>query len=150
MKILVSDIRVEDRQRKDLGDIDRLVSSIKEFGIIQPIVLLSDFDTKSIRLVAGGRRLESLKKLGVIELEHGKEFIWRDEIIGSEPERIHRRKAIELEENLRRKSLTWQEEILAKQELLRIYQDIYGALLAELQQAQSGKGLRILDSELES
>lgn len=125
--ILISDIIVEDRIRTDLGDIDKLCDSIKEFGIIQPIVL-NKYDTETGNglpftgtfLIAGGRRLVAMKRLGIKELEHGKHFVWRDEY---DP---LRRKAVELEENIRRKELTWQEQLDAKQRLFDLMQQIHG------------------------
>jgi hypothetical protein len=127
--ILVSDILVEDRIRVDLGGIDKLADSIKKFGVIQPIVLtefipngdnIESPQNWKPKLVAGGRRLTALKRLGVKELKHGIEFIWR----GEEDKLM--RSAVELEENLQRKELTWQEELSGKQKLLEIMQRIHG------------------------
>lgn len=56
-------IKIQDRFRKDLGDIDGLATSIKEVGLINPITVLSD-----LTLVAGGRRLEAFKRLGEDEI----------------------------------------------------------------------------------
>jgi 16S rRNA G966 N2-methylase RsmD len=47
------------RFRKDMGDIDELASSINEIGLLQPIVV-----TRENVLVAGGRRLEAVRRLG--------------------------------------------------------------------------------------
>lgn len=116
----ISDIVVSDRVRADLGDIDRLCNSIKEFGIIEPVVLSVEADFKRVLLVAGRRRLAALERLGRTELRHGVEFIWRGE------ESPLRRKAVELEENLRRKDLTWVEIVTGKQQLLDLMQAIYG------------------------
>lgn len=52
-------ITVTDRHRADLGDIAMLAKSIRENGLIQPIVLNSVH-----RLIAGQRRLEACKSLG--------------------------------------------------------------------------------------
>lgn len=140
MFVKVSEIIVEDRQRQDLGDIDGLANSIKEYGIIQPIVLehrlypgavipVNDVaeanrheEILPYRLIVGRRRLAAISKLNWAQLEHGKHFIWlaeanRDEL---------RRKAVELEENLRRKALEWQEEVDAKKKLLDLMQSIHG------------------------
>jgi DNA modification methylase len=112
------------RQRKDYGDVSGLAASIKQFGIIQPIVLQRQAD--GIVLVAGGRRLAALRSINTTELHHGKEFIWRDEDL-STPEGSLRLSAVELEENLRRKDLSWSETILAKQRLFILMQSIHGA-----------------------
>ena len=50
----ISDIRIGQRFRKDLGDIDTLAKSIQEIGLIHPIAVTCDLD-----LVAGRRRLEA-------------------------------------------------------------------------------------------
>lgn len=113
--IKTNDVIVEDRIRKDLGDIDELANSIKELGLIQPLVLSHD-----LKLVVGGRRLTALKKLGVKELEHASHFIWTEEL---DEIRI---KAIEAEENIKRKELTWQESVLGKKRLLDLLQSIHG------------------------
>lgn len=121
-------IVVDSRIRTDLGDIDGLSNSIKQYGLIQPIVL-GRVDGE-IRLIAGGRRLTALKRLGIKVLTHVTpsargEFIWDFEQQTSEDAKL-RFRALELEENLRRKQLDWREELLGKQALLAMMQDIYG------------------------
>ena len=121
----IDEIIVDNRMRKDLGDVTQLATSIKENGLIQPILLtrLTENDLVHFRLVAGHRRLEALRKLGVTELNHAEHYLLREELQDDE----YRRTAIELEENIRRKSMTWSEEVLGKQKLLEVYQRIYGA-----------------------
>jgi ParB-like nuclease domain len=121
----IDEVIVENRMRKELGDIDQLAASIKENGLIQPIVLtqIQENDLTHIKLIAGHRRYEALKKLGITELEHNVHFWWREDLADDE----YRRNAVELEENLRRKNMTWSEEVLGKQRLLVIYQKIHGA-----------------------
>ena len=121
--ILVADIKDDNRQRKDYGDLTGIIASIRQFGIIQPIVIQRSGD--ELILVAGGRRLAALRQIGIPELRHGKEFIWRDEDL-SNPEGSLRLQAVELEENLRRKDLTWPEHIQAKQRLFELMQSIHG------------------------
>lgn len=53
-------ITVGSRFRKDLGDIDTLVASIRDVGLIHPIVI----DTKN-HLIAGERRLAACLRLGL-------------------------------------------------------------------------------------
>ena len=55
----VTDIVIGERFRKDLGDIAALANSIRDVGLIQPLVVTSD-----LRLVAGRRRLEAVRELG--------------------------------------------------------------------------------------
>lgn len=123
----IDEIIIENRMRKDLGDIAQLAASIKENGLIQPVLLTSvaENDLTHYKLVAGHRRLEALRSLGVTELNHAEHYLFREELRDDE----YRRSAIELEENIRRKSMTWSEEVLGKQKLLEVYQRIYGAPL---------------------
>jgi ParB-like nuclease domain/MT-A70 len=58
-KLPIADIKVRSRYRKDLGDIQSLAASIKELGLLHPIVVRPDD-----RLIAGERRLEACKLLG--------------------------------------------------------------------------------------
>lgn len=60
----VDQIKVQNRIRKDYGDIDELAASIKELGLIQPIIVTSDYI-----LIAGERRLMAVKKLGWKEIK---------------------------------------------------------------------------------
>ncbi len=105
----INEVLVENRMRRDLGDIDQLSKSISENGLIQPIVLTSfqENDLMIIKLVAGHRRYEALKKLGITTLVHAEHFLWRDDLATDE----YRRNAVELEENLRRKQMNWAEEV---------------------------------------
>lgn len=113
--MLINEIKVENRLRTDFGDIDTLCNSISEHGQIQPIVIGRDNV-----LIAGGRRLYALKRLGIKELIHAQHFVWNDEL------NPIKRKGMELEENLRRKDLSWQEIVTGKQQLLELMQSIHG------------------------
>lgn len=115
----VNEVLVTNRMRSDLGDIDGLANSIREHGLIEPIVLVLS-ETEGCKLLAGERRLTALKRVGVTELVHAKHYIWNYEL---DP---LKQKAIELEENLRRKELSWQEEVRGKQQLLELMQRIHG------------------------
>ena len=55
----VNTIRIRNRIRKDLGDIDSLRESMRRSGLLNPIIITTDFC-----LVAGQRRLEAAKRLG--------------------------------------------------------------------------------------
>jgi DNA modification methylase len=111
----ITEIVVGDRVRKDFGDIDQLANSIREHGLIQPLVI-----TRDKRLIAGERRLRALNKLGILTVIHTIHFVWKDEIDEL------KLKGMEVEENLRRKQLSWQEEILAKKRLFEIMVQIHG------------------------
>ena len=62
--IAISEIRVAERHRGDLGDLEGLEESLRELGQLQPIVVTSD-----LRLIAGGRRLAAAQSLGWVEIE---------------------------------------------------------------------------------
>jgi ParB family chromosome partitioning protein len=55
----VSSIRVGQRHRRDLGDLDALVASIGRDGLLQPITITPDG-----LLVCGARRLAAVRRLG--------------------------------------------------------------------------------------
>ena len=94
----IDEILVEDRQRKDLGDLTSLSQSIKDYGLIQPIVV-----NQSKRLVAGGRRLAACIHLGWEEIP----------VVYIETLSERQLTILELEENIRRKEMSWVENTLA-------------------------------------
>ncbi|PJZ68500.1 chromosome partitioning protein ParB [Leptospira perolatii] len=118
MKIRVSDIRVRNRIRKDLGDLHGLRNSIQELGLLHPVII--DLDNT---LVSGERRLECVRQLGWEYVDV------RIVDVRSKKERI----LIEAEENNVRLPFTNEEQNRA-QELLRrySYSGIFGKLWAWL------------------
>jgi len=92
----------KERQRRGVGNCDDLIESIPRIGLIQPIVV-----TRDLVLVAGGRRLFSMKKLGWAYLHHPDHFLYTEEL-----DKLTLCE-IELEENIKRKNLSWQEEVQA-------------------------------------
>lgn len=56
-------IRVGERHRLDMGDVDSLAESIRRIGLLHPIVVTPDH-----RLIAGGRRLAACDQLGWAEI----------------------------------------------------------------------------------
>lgn len=86
-----------DRVRSDYGDLDTLATSIKDQGLIHPIVIDLNY-----RLVAGGRRFRAMRdvlKLPEVEVN----------FIEVADDATLRR--LEAEENVRRKDMTWQEQV---------------------------------------
>lgn len=128
--VVPTDIVVSNRIRRSVVDIERMISSLKEFGLIEPIILRMDNDKPT--LVAGGRRLEAIIKLQWPTLEHGMHFLWREESRGSDTKAKLYFTAMELEENVCRQDLSWAEQVEAKQRLYEIMQQIHG-------EAQSGR-----------
>jgi ParB family transcriptional regulator, chromosome partitioning protein len=57
-RLPINKIRVRNRHRKNLGDISSLAASIKDIGLLHPIVVRPDG-----RLIAGERRLKACKHL---------------------------------------------------------------------------------------
>jgi site-specific DNA-methyltransferase (adenine-specific) len=122
--VVPTDIVVSNRIRLDKGDVEKMISSIKEFGLIEPIILRMDNNKPT--LVAGGRRLEAIIKLAWPVLEHGMHFLWRDESRNGDAQTKLYFTAMELEENVCRKDLSWTEQVEAKQKLYEIMQEIHG------------------------
>ncbi len=94
-RIPLAEIIVDERFRKDLGDIEKLAENLAKRGTFHPLVVTTDY-----RLLAGGRRYAAAKLLKWEEI---------DCHVIDEVDAITARE-IELEENLERKNLTWQEE----------------------------------------
>lgn len=88
------------RQRRVLPPDDNLAESIATHGLLQPIVITS---TDPPVLVAGERRLEAVRSLGWTAINCT--------VITELSE--HKRHEVELEENIRRAELSWQDECLA-------------------------------------
>ena len=108
--IQISAVKVHQRFRSDLGDLTPLKASMTRIGLLQPIGL-----TKGNVLVYGHRRLEAAKLLGWKEIPYI--YVDADE---------SKQQLAELEENLRRKDMTWQEEVSAKAELHKLFRKLYG------------------------
>lgn len=106
--VKLEDITVDERYRKDMGNIEELALSIQEKGVLQPITLDSN-----LHLLAGGRRFAAVTHLGLKDIP----ALIRD-IEGELDAR-----EIELVENIHRKQFTWQEESLLVQEIDRLYKE---------------------------
>ena len=91
MQVLIKDIKIKKRVRKDLGDLEMLKESLKRFGLMNPITINSQNE-----LVAGHRRLEAAKALGWISID-AVQVDTKDKLLLLE---------LELEENVQRKPFT--------------------------------------------
>lgn len=111
--IPISTILLGDRQRIDHSNTDGLKESLFQYGTIEPIIL-EPVSENSYRLIAGGRRLRFLQELGHETLYHGSVYDAARPgfVLGRElsKDELHE---LELEENIRRKAMTWQEKALA-------------------------------------
>lgn len=91
-------IRREDRQRRDLTHIEDLADSIYRLGLINPVTIDHNYI-----LIAGERRLEACRHLGWTHISC--QFL--EDLTPTQ------RLLIELEENIKRKDITWQEHTAA-------------------------------------
>ena len=114
MKKKISEIKLDKVLLRSLGDIRSLADSIKEHGLLQPIVI-----NQNRELIAGRRRLEAAKMLGWTEIEVN--------VVSTEDDYDHLAKS--LVENVQRKQLTWQEEVRFVQELHQLMQARYGSAI---------------------
>lgn len=101
--IEVSSITVDrtSRQRREITDVDELADSIRRLGLIHPLVIRRDHS-----LVTGERRLNAVRTLGWTHVS----CQFTDEVD------IRVLKAIELEENVKRRDVPWQDQVKALQE----------------------------------
>jgi len=111
-QLKVSEVKVGERFRTTFDGIEELAASIKEFGLIEPVVV-----DKNNVLIAGERRLKAhqMLKMEFIEVRYMSDL---DEL---------QKREIELEENLHRRDFTWQEEVMAKAKLHALKQKIHGS-----------------------
>lgn len=117
MNIPIYQIAILNRRRKDLGDLQSLAENIKLNGQIQSGVVRKATEADRSEgvdpvatpfvLVAGGRRYAACMLAG---LETYRADDW-----GELPPL--QQKVLELEENLNRKNLNWDEEVLLKEEI---------------------------------
>ena len=68
MLIDIDKIKVENRIRKDFGNITELAEDIKQNGLINPPVVIAESDG-TFTLLAGERRLRAMRSLGYKQVE---------------------------------------------------------------------------------
>ena len=107
--IAVAEIKISDRARTEMGSVGELCTSIQKFGLLNPIII-----DQYMNLHCGERRLRAFKELKL-------EFIPCRFIENlSEVEKLE----VELDENIRRKELTWTEELFLKEKITRKWQEL--------------------------
>ena len=107
----LSEILVGERFREEFGDVDELVDSIRQKGIIQPLSIDSNMN-----LLAGGRRYHAATIIGLPTVPVIiREFV--DELDSRE---------IELMENVHRKDFTWAERAKITQRINALYLEKHG------------------------
>lgn len=104
-----------ERTRTDYGDIPSLISSIRENGQIQPILITRGLEGR-LELVAGGRRrkacIEGKMPIHAVVKESCSDIELR---------------TLELEENVRRKDLSWDEQAKAVKDLDELKRKVHGS-----------------------
>lgn len=98
----------DSRQRRDL-DTQDLEDSIRQYGQLQPIVI-ETLSSGAHRLIAGERRLSSCRNLGLPILAIDRSELSQIEL-----------QIIELEENIKRQGLCWQDESAAVARIHQLY-----------------------------
>ncbi|MGC6177499.1 ParB N-terminal domain-containing protein [Lacrimispora sp. 38-1] len=91
MILKINDVKIGQRVRDEYGDMESLTNSIRDYGLLHPIVIDANYN-----LIAGCRRLLACERIGMKEIEA--------KMLGEISERELR--VLELEENIRRKDLT--------------------------------------------
>lgn len=112
MKVKCNKIKIGERVRKDLGDIDSLADNIKELGLLQPIGI-----TKDNELVFGGRRLAACKSLNYEEIEVV--VIDSDDLLGCETTENVNRKSFNMSERIAIRKVYKEKEIEKKAEMMK-------------------------------
>ncbi len=114
-RIPLSEIKVDERFRQDLGNIEEFAKNLEKRGTFHPLVITAD-----LRLLAGGRRYAAAQFLKWEEI---------DCHVIDEVDDITRRE-IELEENIWRKDLTWQEKAKITTAIHSLYTEKYGVAVS--------------------
>ena len=90
----LTEIKVGERFREDFGEIEELIESMKDKGIIQPLTVSNDME-----LLAGGRRYKAATEAGLTEVP----------VLIRQTDGELDAREIELIENAHRKDFSWQE-----------------------------------------
>lgn len=114
--IPLSSILVEGRLREDLGDVTELAESIRDNGLLQPIVVERiSHPTFAYALRCGGRRYAAYTLLATNKVPCDPSLSptnWESiPAVVFEEMPSYKRTLIEMEENIRRKGMTWQETL---------------------------------------
>lgn len=120
----------EGRQRRELKNIEELAESIRNVGLINPILI-----DRTGRLVAGERRLTACQLLGLNPVP----VQYTDE---TSKEVLH---LVELEENVKREDLCWQDRVRATVE----YHELRLSMSEGWTQADSARELGVGDSTVD-
>lgn len=126
IEVPVKSIVIEDRWRGEYGDLNKLIQSIKEHGLLHPLVVTSFGQPEgSYRLLAGGRRYRCITSLGWETV--------RCTVLPTEDE--YSQRLIELTENFDRKDLTWNEQLEVRNKLRKLMEDKFGKKVGRTESA---------------
>ena len=134
--IPVDEIVIEERFRKDLGNLEALKESILTVGLLQPIGIDSNN-----RLLFGGRRTEAIKQLHLEGKHNGEVAAICFGTLSTDEQFI-----LELVENNLRKDFIWHEELALKK---RIHSE-FCAKNQKWSEAQTAEKLGITPSNMSS
>lgn len=118
----------ENRQRKefDEGKHQEMVTSLEDHGLLSPLVVRNHIGG-GYELVAGERRLRALREIyglgGLVRFEGMVIALNSIPIVNLGDLDPLTAKELELEENIRRSDLTWQERVQAEAELMQLRSD---------------------------
>src|SRR5665213_400071 len=115
-RVPLTDILIDrdSRQRREI-DVSDLVPSVRARGVIQPIVVEGRAeDAPPYRLIAGERRCEASRQAGLPDIPVR---------FSCDLSRVELR-IIELEENVKRKDLPWQDAVAGLAEIHLLYTDL--------------------------
>jgi len=124
--ILLSDIEVGERFRKDMGELNILAASIKKDGLIHPIAVSKNKGEKPYRLIAGGRRLAAITHIWKTSHPKNPEQHKVSCRIFDEDIPELQLRVLEFAENLYRHDMSWQEECNLKDRIHTLQQQIHG------------------------
>lgn len=111
MIVPLKSIIVGERYRKTFTNIEQLAESISKIGLLHPLVV-----DENNKLIAGERRYRACVSLKLTEVE----VKYRNNLTDIE------KLEIELEENIQREQVPWQEEVAGKAQLHKLKQKIHG------------------------
>jgi ParB family chromosome partitioning protein len=105
--MLLAEVTVDQRVRRDLGNIASLAASIASLGLLHPLVVKPDGT-----LVAGARRLEAVRSLGWTEVPVTVVHNLTEALplLQAERDENTERKAMTLEECVRMRRAGWKNE----------------------------------------
>lgn len=137
IKIPLSKIKVQDRARTEFGEIGDLAESIRKLGLLQPLVVETDIGG-IVTLRAGERRLRAIT---LLQWDTAPCVLFENLTALEKLE-------IELEENIKRKNFSWQEEVLLKDKINEELKRVKPNWTAQQTADKIGIDLRHLQSDL--